>query len=238
MNELATFTILFIVTSHAQLGDTGDRTGIWLEEVTTPYYVLTDAGHQVVFASPKGGQVPTDPRRLGDRSKVPSVDRYFNDSNLQAKLADARPIDGLMARDFDAVFFPGGHGPMFDLADHPEVARLVYFFTQRQKPVAAVCHGPAALLSARKPDGRWLFADKRLTGFSNEEETAVELADAMPFLLETRLKELGGDFSQADAPFAAHVVVDGLLITGQNPASAQGVAEALLRALNQLNDNP
>lgn len=232
MQELITVTILFIVTSHGELGSTGKPTGIWLEELTTPYYALTDAGYHVVIASPKGGAVPIDPRSLGERGKVESVDRYLADSSLQSLLKDAVPLDGLMARDYAAVFFPGGHGPMFDLAQDREVGRLVYFFHERDKPIAAVCHGPAALLAPTSyGTDDWLFAGKKLTGFTNDEEAAVELTDAMPFLLEDELKARGGQFSRADN-FQPHVIVDGLLITGQNPASSEGVARALIAKIS------
>ncbi|MGF1450942.1 MAG: type 1 glutamine amidotransferase domain-containing protein [Opitutales bacterium] len=229
MNEIA-LTVLFILTSHGQLGDTGKPTGLWLEEATTPYYAMTDAGVRVVIATPDGQPVPIDPRSLNERGRSESVLRYLREGDLRAALAQPETLGQLDLSGFDGLFFPGGHGPMFDLADSETVGDAIAAFVDADKPVGAVCHGPAALLPAKAADGSWLFAGKKVTGFTNEEEHAVELAEVMPFLLETRLKEAGGEFSQAPK-FQAHVVTDGKLATGQNPASAKGVARALLALL-------
>lgn len=223
-------SILFILTSHAQLGASGHTTGLWLEEFTTPYYELLDAGHAISLASPRGGGVPIDPRSRAPEAQTASTRRLADDPLNAARLTTTLPLAQLRAADYDAVFVPGGHGPMWDLATDPVSAALIGAFAAAGKPVAAVCHGVAALLPVRTPAGRPLVEGRKLTGFSDEEERAVGLEDVVPFLLQDRLVIEGAIYSEAPR-FAPHVVVDGRLVTGQNPASAQGTAQALARLL-------
>ena len=222
--------ILIVLTSHDQLGDTGKKTGFWLEEFAAPYYVLTDAGAAITLASPKGGQPPLDPKSDLPDNLTESTKRFRTDKAAQAELANTKRLADVSANDFDAVFYPGGHGPMWDMPDNATSIALIEAFVKAGKPVAAVCHAPAALVDVRGADGGYLVKGRRVTGFSNTEEDAVGLTAAMPFLLEDRLKERGGLYSQA-ADWNPHVQVDGKLVTGQNPASSEPVAEALLSLL-------
>ena len=222
--------VLIVLTSHDRLGDTGKPTGFWLEEFAAPYYRLKDAGAALTLASPKGGSPPLDPTSKEPGYQTDATRRFDADPAAQAELAQTLRLADVDAGGFDAVFYPGGHGPLWDLVDDPDSLRLIEGFVEQGKPVATVCHAPAVLLNAK--DGREapLPAGKRITGFSNAEEAAVGLSDVVPFLLQNRLVELGGRYEQADA-WTPFVVVDGLLITGQNPASSVGVADALLEAL-------
>lgn len=222
--------ILMVLTSHATLGATAERTGLWLEEFTTPYYALLDAGHTVVLASPRGGVVPVDPRSLAPDAASDSTRRYLAEGEAQAVLTRALPLVAVGAAPFDALFYPGGHGPMWDLAQDPVNAALLLAFVAQRKPVAAVCHGPAALLAARDGQGRTIFEGRRVTGFSNAEERAIGLEEVVPFLLQDRLVAGGGIYSCAP-PFAPHREIDDGLITGQNPASALLVAQGLVESL-------
>lgn len=222
--------ILIVLTSHDQLGDTGEKTGFWLEEFAAPYYLLKDAGAAITLASPKGGQPPLDPKSALPENQTESTKRFNGDSAAQAELAKTKKLAEVSADDFDAIFFPGGHGPMWDLAGNALSIALIEAFVKAGKPVAAVCHAPVALVNARGKDGAYLVKGKRVTGFTNEEEAAVGLAAVVPFLLEDRLKERGGIFSRA-ADWAPHVQVDGNLVTGQNPASSGPAAEELLKLL-------
>lgn len=223
--------ILIIATSHASMGDANERTGVWLEELTTPYYAFADGGAEVTLASIAGGPVPIDPRSTGeDSKKEKSVRRYLDDAALQAKVAHTPAFTSLDGGDYDAVFLPGGHGTMWDYPTSTELAALVSRFLEAGKPVAAVCHGPAGLTQARTSDGRSIVAGRKVAGFTNGEEEAVGLTKVVPFLLEDRLRELGGDY-QKGPDFAPFAVRDGLLITGQNPASAAKVAELTLQAV-------
>ncbi|AKT43776.1 type 1 glutamine amidotransferase domain-containing protein [Chondromyces crocatus] len=222
--------VLVVLTSHDQLGDTGKKTGFWLEEFAAPYYVLKDAGLAVTLASPKGGQPPLDPKSDLPENQTEATKRFRADKEAQAQLASTKKLADVSAVDFDAIFYPGGHGPMWDLPDNTASIALIEAFTRAEKPVAAVCHAPVALVNARAKDGKYLVEGKRVTGFTNTEEAAVELEKVVPFLLEDRLKERGGVFSKA-ADFAPHIEVDGRLVTGQNPASSAPVAEALLKLL-------
>ncbi|GAA3997583.1 type 1 glutamine amidotransferase domain-containing protein [Sphingomonas humi] len=222
--------ILMILTSHDQLGDTGKKTGFWLEEFAAPYYVLKDAGHSITLASPAGGQPPLDPKSDEPENQTAATERFKQDEAAKAQLASTEQLSTIDPSRFDAVFYPGGHGPMWDLANDADSKRVIETTLADGKPVALVCHAPAALKNVTAPDGSPLVQGKKVTGFTNEEEEAVGLTDVVPFLLEDMLKEGGGDYSKA-APFTPYVVTDGLLITGQNPPSSEPAAEALLKAL-------
>ncbi|MFC3626906.1 type 1 glutamine amidotransferase domain-containing protein [Vogesella amnigena] len=222
--------VLFVLTSHDQLGDTGHKTGFWVEEFAAPYYLLADAGVQITLASPKGGHPPIDPKSADPAFSTPATERFNADAALQAKLTQTLPLAGINARDFDAVFYPGGHGPLWDLSNDAYSLALIAATIADGKPLAAVCHAPAVLLRARVADGSPLLAGKRVTGFSNSEEEAVGLITVVPLLLEDSLKEKGAVYSKGP-DWGEYVVEDGLLITGQNPASSEGVARALLGRL-------
>lgn len=213
--------ILMVVTSHGEIKE-GHPTGLWLEEFAVPYELFRAEKHDVTVASLKGGKVPVDPRSLSDRVKY--------QPETMAALQKARRLAKQDLDEFDAVFFPGGHGTMYDLPDNPKVAATVTHFLLQGQPIALICHGPAALVGAKTPDGKPVVAGRRLTAFTDSEERAVELDKLMPFLLETRLRELGADFS-GGPDFAGRVVVDKNLITGQNPASSSAAARELLKQL-------
>jgi len=222
--------ILMVLTSHDQLGDTGKKTGFWLEEFAAPYYVLKDAGHEITLASPKGGQPPLDPKSDEPDAQTEATKRFKGDEAAKADLASTKKLDEVNAADFDAVFYPGGHGPMWDLAEDPKSKAIIEETLRADKPVALVCHAPAVLKNVVDEDGQPLAKGKRVTGFTNEEEEAVGLTKVVPFLLEDMLKSQGGEYSKVDA-FKPHVVVHGKLITGQNPPSSEPAAEALLEVL-------
>jgi putative intracellular protease/amidase len=224
--------ILMVLTSHDQLGDTGAKTGFWLEEFAAPYFVLKDAGHTLTLASPKGGQPPIDPKSDAPDFQTEATKRFKADPEAQAHLADTLELDDIDPANFDAVFYPGGHGPLWDLADSAKSRSIVEETIQAGKPVALVCHAPAVLKDVLAQDGSPLVRGKRVTGFTNSEEAAVNLTDVVPFLLQDKLTELGGNFSQA-GDFQPYVVRDGLLITGQNPASSDPAARTLLEALEE-----
>ncbi|BDU16760.1 type 1 glutamine amidotransferase domain-containing protein [Lysobacter auxotrophicus] len=221
--------ILMVLTSHDRLGDTGEKTGFWLEEFAAPYYVFTDAGAQVTVASPKGGQPPIDPKSDDPANQTPSQDRFKSDPDAQAVLAKTHRLDSLSADEFDAIFYPGGHGPLWDLAEDPASIRLIETFYESGKPVAAVCHGPGVLRHAKHGDEP-LVKGRRVTGFTNSEEDAVKLTNVVPFLVEDELKRLGGRYEKA-GDWQSFAIVDGRLVTGQNPASSEATAEALLGLL-------
>lgn len=222
--------VLIVLTSHDRLGDTGEPTGFWLEELASPYLCLVDAGAEVTLASPQGGRPPLDPKSHAPDFQTDATRRFEADETATAALANTRVLSELDAADYDAVFYPGGHGPLWDLSSDADSIALIETFAAASKPVAAVCHAPAALVGAKGPDGHPLVEGKRVTGFTNSEEAAVQLTDVVPFLVEDRLAELGARFEKGE-DWHPHVVVDGLLITGQNPASSEGVARALLKAL-------
>lgn len=222
--------VLMILTSHDRLGDTGKRTGFWLEEFAAPYYVLRDAGVDITLASPKGGQPPVDPKSDEPGSQTPAMQRFRSDPEAQRALANTVKLSSVSPDDYDAVFYPGGHGPLWDLAEDRSSIALIERLYAAGKPVAAVCHGPAVLRRAKGPDGAPLVKGKTVTGFSNTEEAAVDLTKVVPFLVEDALKANGGRYSRAD-DWASHAVVDGNLITGQNPASSEATARALLDML-------
>lgn len=222
--------ILMVLTSHDQLGHTGHKTGFWLEEFAAPYYVFKDAGAEIVLASPKGGQPPIDPKSSDPAMQTDATRRFAEDAAARAALASTLTLDAVRAEDFDALFYPGGHGPLWDLAEDLRSAALIERFQALGKPVGAVCHAPAVLRYVRGADGHPLVRGRQVTGFSNSEEEAVQLTDVVPFLVEDMLKAHGGHYSKA-ADWQSHVVVDGLLVTGQNPASSDASAEALLKLL-------
>jgi putative intracellular protease/amidase len=212
--------ILMVLTSHDRLGDTGKKTGFWLEEFAAPYYVFRDAGTDITLASPKGGRPPVDPRSEEPAAQTPATERLNQDDEAQALLTDTAKLSTLVADDYDAIFYPGGHGPLWDLAEDRDSIRLIDAMYASGKTVAAVCHGPAAFRHALAPGGSPLVEGKSVTGFANSEEAAVGLTQVVPFLVEDMLKEKGGIYSKA-ADWQAYVVADGNLITGQNPASAE-----------------
>ena len=218
-----------VLTSHDRLGDTGEKTGFWLEEFAAPYYVFTDAGAQVTVASPKGGQPPIDPKSDDPSNQTPAQDRFKADADAQAVLAKTHRLDSVSADEFDALFYPGGHGPLWDLAEDPASIRLIETFYEAGKPVAAVCHAPGVLRHV-KHDGEPLVKGRRVTGFTNSEEDAVKLTNVVPFLVEDELKRLGGRYEKA-GDWQSFAIVDGRLVTGQNPASSEATAEALLGLL-------
>jgi len=222
--------ILIVLTSHSELGNTGKKTGFWVEEFATPYYVLADAGATITIASPKGGQPPVDPQSELAAAQTPSTMRFYKDNELIDKVAHSFKLAEVKQEEFDAVFYPGGHGPLWDLATDATSIKLIETFYNQQKPVAFVCHAPAALLHVKAENGQPLVKGKRVTGFSNSEEEAVQLREVVPFLLENELKALGAHYSKGD-DWAINVEQDGLLITGQNPASSHAVAELLLKTL-------
>lgn len=222
--------ILMVMTSHDRLGDTGKRTGLWLEEFAAPYYVFQDAGADITLASPKGGQPPVDPRSEEPNAQTPATIRFKQDKKAVTALAQTIMISSVSADDYDAVFYPGGHGPLWDLAEDPNSINLIDAIYAAGKIVAAVCHGPAVFRHTKAPDGSPLVKGKSVTGFSNAEEAAVGLTDVVPFLVEDMLKENGGIYSKA-ANWQPHVVVYGNLITGQNPASAEDGAKIVLQQL-------
>ncbi|MEO5732540.1 MAG: type 1 glutamine amidotransferase domain-containing protein [Rubrivivax sp.] len=222
--------ILMVLTSHDQLGDTGKKTGFWLEEFAAPYYVFKDAGADVTLASPAGGQPPLDPASDEPDAQTNATQRFKKDSASQQALAQTEKLSAIDGASFDAVFYPGGHGPLWDLADSADSAALIEATLKAGKPVAAVCHAPGVLRDVKAPDGGPLVKGKRVTGFSNAEEDAVGLSKVVPFRVEDMLKQAGGAY-ESGGDWQSHVVTDGLLITGQNPASSEAAAKALLSAL-------
>lgn len=222
--------LLIVLTSHDKLGDTGKKTGFWLEEFTAPYYQFLDAGAVLTLASPKGGQPPLDPVSDEKNAQTETTERFRQDKDAQHALANTVKLADVNVADFDAVFYPGGHGPLWDLAEDANSVKLIEDFWTAGKPVAAVCHAPGVLRDVKQADGSPLVKGKRVTGFSNSEEDAVGLTDIVPFLVEDELKKNGGDYSKA-ADWSPYVVTDGKLITGQNPASSANVAQALLKLL-------
>ena len=222
--------ILIVLTSHSALGNTGHKTGFWIEEFTAPYYTLKDAGAEIVLASPKGGQPPIDPKSAEPANQTEATKRFDKDKDLQKLLAHTKKLSEVNADDFDGVFYPGGHGPLWDLTDDKQSIDLIESFWKNKKPVAAVCHAPSVLLHAKDEKGDALVKGKNITGFSNTEEAAAKLTDVVPFLLEDELKKEGAIYSKKE-DWASHVIKDGMLITGQNPASSKEVAKQLLALL-------
>ena len=222
--------ILFVLTSHDKLGDTGKKTGFWVEEFASPYYTLLDKGADITIATPKGGAAPIDPSSDAPDAATAATDRFNKDTVAKDKIANTKVLADMDPDDFDAVFYPGGHGPLWDLTKDGSSIALIEKFNSQGKPIAFVCHAPAVLKDVKNADGTRLVKGKKVTGFSNSEESAVGLREVVPFLLENMLVENGAFYSNADdwAPFA---IQDGNLITGQNPASSELVAEKLLASL-------
>lgn len=222
--------ILMVLTSHDQLGNTGKKTGFWLEEFASPYYVFRDAGADITLASPQGGQPPLDPKSDAPDAQTEATGRLRKDAAAQAALASTLKLAQVKGGDYDAVFYPGGHGPLWDLAEDRASIALIESMYAAGKPVAAVCHAPGVLRHVRGPDGEPLVRGKAVTGFSNAEEAAVQLTEVVPFLVEDELKRLGGHYSKA-ADWQSYALVAQRLVTGQNPASSAAAAEALLKLL-------
>ena len=223
--------ILMILTSHDKLGNTGKKTGFWLEEFAAPYYVFLDAGAEITLASPLGGHPPLDPKSDEADSQTESTRRFKKDSAAQVALDNTQKLREVSAGNFDAVFYPGGHGPLWDLAEDSSSIALIESMLAAGKPVATVCHAPGVLRHAKSSDGTPAVQGKAVTGFTNTEEDAVGLTQVVPFLVEDMLKKNGGNYTKA-ADWQPYVVTDGLLITGQNPASSELAAKALLEKLN------
>lgn len=219
-----------VLTSHDQLGNTGRKTGFWLEELAAPYYAFKNAGAEVVLASPKGGQPPLDPKSSEPSFQTDLTRRFEADVAAQTQLAATVRLDSITQADFDTVFYPGGHGPMWDLAEDKNSVALIQSFLTAGKPIALVCHAPVALRHAKTPDGRPLVEGRKVTGFTNTEEEGMGLTEVVPFLLEDELKAKGGLYSKG-ADLAPYVVSDGLLITGQNPKSSGLAAKFLIDQL-------
>ena len=224
--------ILMVLTSHDQLGDTGKKTGFWLEEFAAPYYVFADAGAVVTLASPAGGQPPLDPKSDEPDAQTEATHRFGSDKDAQRALATTLRLDAINLADYDAVFYPGGHGPLWDLANDRTSLQLIESAVLDGTPLALVCHAPGVLRNAKALDGTPLVAGRQVTGFTNSEEEAVGLTKVVPFLVEDELKQLGADYSKG-ADWGVHVVEDGLLVTGQNPASSEDAAQALLRLVQR-----
>ncbi|KRE15085.1 dimethylallyltransferase [Bosea sp. Root381] len=224
--------VLIVLTSHDTLGDTGRKTGFWLEELAAPYYVFKDAGADITLASPKGGQPPLDPKSDEPMFQTDLTRRFSADPAAKAQLAATVRLDSVDQKDFDTVFYPGGHGPLWDLAEDPSSIGLIEAFVAAGKAIALVCHAPGVLRRVTNPDGSPFVKDRSITGFTNSEEAAVGLEKVVPFLLEDELVGLGAIFSKVK-DWGVHTVVDGQLITGQNPGSSAKAAEALLAALRQ-----
>lgn len=222
--------ILMVLTSHDQLGNTGKKTGFWLEEFASPYYVFRDAGADITLASPQGGQPPLDPKSDAPDAQTEATERFRKDTAAQAALASTPKLAQVKGGDYDAVFYPGGHGPLWDLAEDRASIALIETMYAAGKPVGAVCHAPGVLRHVRGPDGEPLVRGKAVTGFSNAEEAAVQLTEVVPFLVEDELKRLGGHYSKA-ADWQSYALVAQRLVTGQNPASSAAAAEALLTLL-------
>jgi putative intracellular protease/amidase len=222
--------ILMVLTSHGDLGNTGEKTGFWIEEFAAPYYVLADAGAEITIASPKGGQPPVDPKSESPDAQTPATKRFYSDNEVIDKVAHSEKLSKVNQSDYDAVFYPGGHGPLWDLATDAISVSLIEDFYKNNKPIAFVCHAPAALVNVKAPNGEPLVKGKEVTGFSNSEEEAINLTKVVPFLLEDELKKLGANYSHG-ANWGVHIKKDGLLITGQNPASSEAAANSLLEIL-------
>ncbi|GEK73259.1 MULTISPECIES: type 1 glutamine amidotransferase domain-containing protein [Halomonas] len=222
--------ILIVLTSHDRLGDTGEKTGFWLEELAAPYYVFQDAGAELTLASPKGGQPPLDPKSDAEESQTEATRRFQQDAEAKARLAATQRLADVKADDYDAIFYPGGHGPLWDLVDDADSVRLIEAFWAQGKPVSTVCHAPIVLLNARDEHGKPLVEGRAVTGFTNGEEDAVGLTEIVPQLVEDALIAKGGRYTKAD-DFAPYTRQDGNLITGQNPPSSEPVARCLMDAL-------
>lgn len=222
-----------VLTSHANLGNTGEKTGFWVEEFAAPYYAFIDAGINVAIASPAGGQPPIDPKSELEDFQTPSTHRYDADSAVQKLMTNTAVLADVNESDYDAVFYPGGHGPLWDLTDNATSISLIARFLAANKPVAAVCHATAALLNVKNGSGEYVVKGKAVTGFSNSEEAAVQLTEIVPFLLEDELIQRGAEYQKV-ADWNAFSVQDGLIISGQNPASSTLAAEKLITAITSV----
>lgn len=228
---MSTKKILMVLTSHADLGETGKKTGFWIEEFATPYYAFKDAGIDIVLASPAGSQAPIDPNSELEDFQTPATTRYYADSDTQKVVANTVVLADANVEEYDAVFYPGGHGPLWDLTDDSNSIKLIESFLAANKPVATVCHAPSVLLNVKDSSGEYAIKGKEVTGFTNSEEAAVQLTDVVPFSLEDELIKRGSDYQKA-ADWNAFAVQDGLIISGQNPQSSELVAQKLLSQLN------
>tara|TARA_B100000809_G_scaffold263739_1_gene317742 strand:+ start:847 stop:1620 length:774 start_codon:yes stop_codon:yes gene_type:complete len=224
--------VLFVLTSNDKLGSTGEKTGFWIEEFAAPYYLLKDKGIELTLVSPKGGQPPIDPKSELANFETPATVRFNADKETQEVLSKTLKITSVNQADYDAVFYPGGHGLLWDLVEDQNSISLIESFIENDKPVAVVCHAPAVLKNTKNTDGKPLVNGKKVTGFTNTEEEAVQLTNVVPFLVEDMLQENGGVFSKGE-DWAPYALEDGLLITGQNPASSELVAELLLKKLGE-----
>jgi putative intracellular protease/amidase len=224
--------ILMVLTSHSELGNTGEKTGFWIEEFAAPYYVLADAGAEITIASPKGGQPPVDPKSELKNAQTHSTERFYKDFKVIDAVAHSLKLSIVKEVDYDAVFYPGGHGPLWDLTTDKNSIQLIEAFYNNQKPIAFLCHSPAALVNAKAKNGEPLVKGKAVTGFSNSEEEAFKLTKVVPFLLEDELTKQGANYSKVD-DWASYVKQDGLLITGQNPSSSEAVAELILETIKR-----
>lgn len=229
---MANQKILMVLTSHSELGNTGEKTGFWVEEFAAPYYAFLDSGADITLASPAGGQPPVDPKSELEDFQTAATARFDNDDAAKAKLAATEKLSTINAADYDAVFYPGGHGPLWDLTDNAVSIKLIEQFLQQQKPVAAVCHATAAFINVKDESGQPAVKGRAVTGFSNSEEDAVALTDIVPFLLEDELIKKGGDYQKVD-DWNILAIQDGLIITGQNPASSEAAAKKLVDHLNK-----
>ncbi|MFV8224328.1 type 1 glutamine amidotransferase domain-containing protein [Christiangramia aquimixticola] len=223
--------VLFVLTSHDKLGDTGEKTGFWIEEFANPYYSLLDKGVEITVASPKGGKAPIDPNSDTEENQTEDTQRFKKDEAAQKVINNTHKLSEMKSEDFDAVFYPGGHGPLWDLSKDKDSIALIESFNKSQKPIGFVCHAPAALKNVKGEDGEPLVKGKKVTGFTNSEEEAVQLTDVVPFLVEDMLKENGGIYSK-ESDWSEYSLVDGNLITGQNPQSSGAVAEEIYKMLN------
>ncbi len=222
--------IIMILTSHDRLGDTGEKTGFWLEEFAAPYYVFQDAGHEITLASPLGGQPPLDPKSSAEDFQTDATRRFNSDPDAQSQLAATEKLSDLKAEEYDAVFYPGGHGPLWDLVSDEHSIQIIEDFWKQNKTVASVCHAPIVLMNARDEQGEYIIKGRNVTGFTNGEEEAVGLTQIVPLLVEDTLVERGGLYSKLE-DFAPYVQIDGNLITGQNPVSSEPAALALLEVM-------
>ena len=222
--------ILIVLTSHDKLGNTQEKTGFWLEEFASPYYTLLDAGANITIASPKGGKPPLDPKSDAADFQTESTKRFKADEKANEVLANTLKLSSVKESDFDAVMYPGGHGPLWDLTTDTDSIALIEAFVKADKPVASVCHAPSVLLNVKLSNGEYWVKGKKVTGFSNTEEEAVQLTDIVPFLLEDALQSKGAIYSKVD-DWHSYAITDGKLITGQNPGSSQAVAKELLKLL-------
>ncbi|MFT6926215.1 MAG: putative intracellular protease/amidase [Psychromonas sp.] len=222
--------ILMVLTSHAELGNTGEKTGFWIEELAAPYYLFKDAEVEITLASPAGGEPPLDPKSDTEDFQTDSTRRFAKDNDAQLQLKNTKVLATLNEADYDAVFYPGGHGPLWDLTENTDSIKLIEGFLAANKPVATVCHATAALLNVKTSGGQFMVKGKVISGFTNSEEEAVQLTDIVPFLLEDELIKRGAEY-QKGADWGAFAVQDGLIISGQNPGSSELVAEKLMKQL-------